>query len=66
MVFTRSMGETGATIVVMGSIRTIPVLIVDWVEANIYASAIFASTLVIIFSAFLIFALRAVTKKGGI
>jgi thiamine transport system permease protein len=65
MVFTRSMGETGATIVVMGSIRTIPVLIVDWVEANAYPSAIFASTIVIIFSAFLIFALRAVTKKGG-
>jgi len=65
MVFTRSMGETGATIVVMGSIRTIPVLIVDWVEANVYASAIFASTIVIIFSALLIFALRAVTKKGG-
>lgn len=65
MVFTRSMGETGATIVVMGSIRTIPVLIVDWVEANTYPSAIFASTIVIIFSAFLIFALRAVTKKGG-
>ncbi len=65
MVFTRSLGETGATIVVMGSIRTIPVLIVDWVEANAYSSAIFASTIVIIFSAFLIFALRAVTKKRG-
>ncbi|MFX1287576.1 MAG: ABC transporter permease [Promethearchaeota archaeon] len=65
MVFTRSLGETGATIVVMGSIRTIPVLIVDWVEANSYPSAIFASTIVIIFSAFLIFALRAVRSKGG-
>jgi thiamine transport system permease protein len=65
MVFTRSLGETGATIVVMGSIRTIPVLIVDWVEANVYPSAIFASTIVIIFSAFLIFALRAVRKRGG-
>ena len=65
MVFTRSLGETGATIVVMGSIRTVPVLIVDWVEANAYPSAVFASTIVIIFSAFLIFALRAVTKKRG-
>ena len=65
MVFTRSLGETGATIVVMGSVRTIPVLIVDWVEANTYPSAIFASTIVIIFSAFLIFALRAVRRKGG-
>ncbi len=63
MVFTRSLGETGATIVVMGSIRTIPVLIVDWVEANAFPSAVFASTLVIIFSAILIFALRAVRKR---
>jgi len=65
MTFTRSLGETGATIVVMGGIRTIPVLIVDFVEANAYASGIFASVIVIIFSAFLIFALRAVKKKGG-
>ncbi|MFX1571682.1 MAG: ABC transporter permease [Promethearchaeota archaeon] len=63
MVFTRSLGETGATIVVMGSIRTVPVLIVDWVESNAYASAIFASVVVIIISAILIFALRAVTKR---
>lgn len=65
MVFTRSMGETGATLVVMGSVRTIPVLIVDWVESNAYPSAIFASVIVIIFSAFLIFLLRTVRKRGG-
>ncbi|MFX1479272.1 MAG: ABC transporter permease [Promethearchaeota archaeon] len=65
MVFTRSLGETGATIVVMGSIRTVPVLIVDFVEANAYGSAIFASFIVILFSGFLIFALRAVTKRRG-
>ncbi|MFX0006130.1 MAG: ABC transporter permease [Promethearchaeota archaeon] len=65
MTFTRSLGETGATIVVMGGIRTVPVLIVDFVEANAYASGIFASVIVIIFSAFLIFALRVVTKKRG-
>lgn len=66
MVFTRSLGETGATIVVMGGIRTIPVLIVDWVEASNFMSAVFASTIVIIFSAFLIIALRAFTKRRGI
>jgi thiamine transport system permease protein len=66
MVFTRSLGETGATIVVMGNIRTIPVLIVDWVEANYLASAIFASTIIIIFSAVLIFALRTVSKRRGV
>ncbi len=65
MTFTRSLGETGATIVVMGGIRTIPVLIVDFVEANAYASAIFASVIIMIFSAFLIFALRTVSKKRG-
>ena len=65
MVFTRSLGETGATIVVMGGIRTIPVLIVDWVEANNFSSAVFASVIVILFSAILIFALRAVTKRRG-
>ncbi|MFX1280288.1 MAG: ABC transporter permease [Promethearchaeota archaeon] len=65
MVFTRSLGETGATIVVMGNIRTVPVLIVDWVESNAFPSAVFASFIVIIFSVFLIFALRMVTKKRG-
>jgi thiamine transport system permease protein len=65
MVFTRSLGETGATIVVMGGIRTVPVLIVDWVEANAFPSAVFASTIVIIFSAILIFILRRVVKERG-
>ena len=65
MVFTRSLGETGATIVVMGGIRTIPVLIVDLVEANNFIGGVFAATIVIIFGAVLIFALRLATKKGG-
>ncbi|MFX1236457.1 MAG: ABC transporter permease [Promethearchaeota archaeon] len=64
MVFTRSLGETGATIVVMGSVRTVPVLIVDWVEATAWSSAVFASIIVIIFGALLIFALRTVRKRG--
>ncbi|MFW9989072.1 MAG: ABC transporter permease [Candidatus Odinarchaeota archaeon] len=65
MTFTRSLGETGATIVVMGGIRTIPVLIVDFVEATAWASGVFASVIVMIFSAFLIFALRTISKKRG-
>jgi thiamine transport system permease protein len=64
MVFTRSLGETGATIVVMGSIRTVPVLIVDWVEANAFSAAIFASFIIILFSAFLIFLLRTIRNRG--
>ncbi|MBY9006910.1 MAG: iron ABC transporter permease [Candidatus Lokiarchaeota archaeon] len=60
MVFTRSLGETGATIVVMGGIRTIPVLIVDWVEASAMSSAIFASFIAVIIGAFLIIILRII------
>lgn len=56
--FTRSLGETGATLVVMGPDRTIPVLIVDWVEQNAWASAALASVVVIILGAILLFVLR--------
>ncbi len=52
--FTRSVGETGATMVVMGGDRTIPVLILDWVEANAWSVATLASVLVIVLSAFLL------------
>jgi thiamine transport system permease protein len=59
--FTRSLGETGATLVVMGGDRTIPVLIVDWVEANAWSVAALASVLVIGLSAFLLFVLQIFT-----
>ncbi len=66
--FTRSLGETGATLIVMGPDRTIPVLIVDWVEANAFPSAAFASVLVILLSAVLLFLLRIISpsKKEGL
>ncbi|MEX2680663.1 MAG: ABC transporter permease [Candidatus Sigynarchaeota archaeon] len=58
MSFTRSMGETGATIVVSGLIRTVPILIVDWVETRDLAAAGFASVLLIIFSFVVLLLLR--------
>jgi len=63
MVFTRSLGETGATVVVMGLVRTIPVTIVDWVEAMEFEAAAFASFILIIFSFILILLLRNVTQR---
>jgi len=45
--FTRSLGETGATIVVMGTIRTVPVIVVNWVEAMALPAAAFASVVLI-------------------
>jgi ABC-type spermidine/putrescine transport system permease subunit II len=62
--FTRSLGETGATLIVMGLARTIPVLIVDWVESQSLAAAGFASVIIIIFSYVLIFFLRKITLEG--
>lgn len=66
--FTRSLGETGATLIVMGADRTIPVLIVDWVEENSFSSAAFASVLVIILSGILLLLLRlfSPTKEEGL
>ncbi|MHA1775775.1 MAG: ABC transporter permease [Promethearchaeota archaeon] len=61
--FTRSMGETGATLIVMGADRTIPVLIVDWVEENAFSAAAFASIVVIFLSAILLLLLRIFTPK---
>ncbi|RLI61768.1 MAG: hypothetical protein DRO88_12655 [Promethearchaeia archaeon] len=61
--FTRSLGETGATLIVMGPDRTIPVLIVDWVEENSFSSAALASILVIILSAILLILLRIVSPS---
>ncbi|GAB4330430.1 MAG: hypothetical protein Kow0069_38040 [Promethearchaeota archaeon] len=62
MSFARSLGETGATIVVMGDVRTIPVLIVDWVESRQMAAAAFASACVILFSFLLLVALRRISN----
>ena len=62
MAFTRSLSETGATIVVMGVDRTVPVQIVVWSEASPQAAA-FASVLLIAICYSLLLALRYVVRK---
>ena len=65
LAFTRSLSETGATIVVMGPVRTVPVLIVAWSDASPQAAA-FASVLLILVCYSLLLALRYITgRKGG-
>ncbi|HDI01221.1 MAG TPA: iron ABC transporter permease [Candidatus Bathyarchaeota archaeon] len=65
LAFTRSLSETGATIVVMGTARTVPVLVVMWSEAVGYAryAAAFASVLLILVCYGLLLALRYVAKR---
>ena len=63
LTFTRSMSETGATIIVMGSSRSIPVLIIDLVEQEALAAAAFAATMLILISFILLIIARWVNKE---
>lgn len=50
LAFTRSLGETGATLVVMGPVKTVPVLIVDLVEQHLWPAAAFAASILMFIS----------------
>ncbi|MDH5400993.1 MAG: iron ABC transporter permease [Candidatus Heimdallarchaeota archaeon] len=60
LTFTRSMAETGATLIVMGNARTVPVFIVDLVESESLSSAAFAAVLLIFISFILLLVVRLV------
>jgi ABC-type spermidine/putrescine transport system permease subunit II len=61
--FTRSLGETGATFLVMGSDTTIPPLVVNMVESLAIPAALFASTYLIAISFVLLMVFRKVTTR---
>ena len=60
--FTRSLGETGATFIVMGRDITIPVLVVNMVEALAIPAALFTSTYLIVLSLIMLTIIRILTK----
>ena len=62
--FTRSLGETGATFLVMGSDITIPPLVVNMVESLMYPAAFFASTYLIVLAFVLLMVFRKVTTRS--
>jgi molybdate transport system permease protein len=61
--FTRSLGETGATFLVMGSDVTIPPLVVNMVESLAFPAALFASTYLIALAFILLMIFRKVTTR---
>lgn len=61
--FTRSLGETGATFLVMGSDVTIPPLVVNMVESLAIPAAFFASTYLIALAFILLMIFRKVTTR---
>ena len=68
MVFTRSVSETGATVAVVTSLRTAPVVIVDWVKHKVPATPLeigLGCGLLILFSFIILFGLRLVTRGKG-
>jgi len=61
--FTHSLGETGATFLVMGSDVTVPPLVVNMVEALAIPAALFASAYLIALSMVLLFLFRLVVRR---
>jgi len=61
--FTRSLGETGATFIVMGRDTTVPALVVNMVEALAIPAALFTSTYLIILSLGLLATIRILTRR---
>jgi thiamine transport system permease protein len=61
--FTRSLGETGATFIVMGRDITVPALVVNMVEALAIPAALFTSTYLIVLSLILLAIIRFTTKR---
>jgi ABC-type spermidine/putrescine transport system permease subunit II len=61
--FTHSLGETGATFIVMGRDLTVPTLVVNMVEALAIPAALFASTYLILLSFVLLMIIRRFTRR---
>ncbi|UCG37024.1 MAG: iron ABC transporter permease [Candidatus Bathyarchaeota archaeon] len=61
--FTRSLGETGATFVVMGRNVTVPALVVNMVEALAIPAALFTSTFLILLALIMLGLIRVATRR---
>jgi thiamine transport system permease protein len=65
MMFTRSVSETGATLAVASSLRTAPVVLVDWVNTRTLLEVGLGCGFLILFSLIFLLALRFVLKGKG-
>jgi len=68
MVFTRSISETGATLAVATTLRTAPVILVDWVKQKVPVTSLeigLGCGLLILFSFIILLVLRLAVKEKG-
>ncbi|HII86302.1 TPA: iron ABC transporter permease [Candidatus Bathyarchaeota archaeon] len=68
LVFTRSVGETGATVAVVTNLKTVPVLLVDWVKGVVPATPLeigLGAGILVLLSFIILFSLRLLTRGKG-
>ena len=68
MVFTRSISETGATLAVATTLRTAPVILVDWVKQKVPVTSLeigLGCGFLILFSFIILLVLRLAVKERG-
>jgi thiamine transport system permease protein len=65
LAFTRSLGETGATIAISDSVKTVPVYIMDLIKLQNYSEAAICSIILIVICFIFMLALRIVISRGG-
>jgi thiamine transport system permease protein len=64
LAFTRSLGETGATIAITSDVNTVPVYITELISSGSYSEAAICSIILILICFVFMFAVRAVTHRG--
>ena len=65
LAFTRSLGETGATLAISDVVETVPIYIMSLVKEHNYTEAAFCSIILIAISFVFIFILRLVMSRGA-
>ncbi|MDR1690452.1 MAG: ABC transporter permease subunit [Candidatus Methanoplasma sp.] len=65
LAFTRSLGETGATVAISNSVKTVPVYIMDLIKVDNYSEAAFCSIILIAICFVFMFFVRVIINRGG-
>ena len=65
LAFTRSLGETGATVAISSSVNTVPVYIMSLINKNHYSEAAFCSIILIAICFVFMLIVRLMVSRGG-
>jgi thiamine transport system permease protein len=66
LAFTRSLGETGATMIVFGISETAPIQIVAWRDLGLFGAASFLTMILVLVSLGLLLLLKLITRRVGL